>query len=140
MRQRVGCSVKPWRLGFTWRYGITPRERAFEPHAVLAGKRFAGFDDPALSTVGKDAWVGPYLTPGDHRGCLCDYVPAWLLEPADTSARVVVSEESPGMRGDRVLAELDDVAGRAGTHSQRTRDERDRMVTVQNQWLNREPG
>jgi hypothetical protein len=128
------------RLGFTWRYGITPRERAFEPHAALAGKRFAGFDDPALSTVGKDAWVGPYLTPGDHRGCLCDYVPAWLLEPADTLARVVVGEESPGMAGDRVLAELDDVAGRLGTHSQRTRDERDRMVTVQNQWLSRESG
>jgi hypothetical protein len=125
------------RVGFTWRYGITPRERGFHPHRELAGQRFEDFDDPKLATGPTTAWLGPYLHPGDHKGCMCDAVYTWMTEEADRESARVVGEESIAMHGDRVLAQLDDAAGRTGTHSQRNRDLRDRMVEVQTAWLER---
>lgn len=125
------------RIGFTWRYGITPRIRTFHPHYELAGKRFAGFDDPALRSTPETAWVGPFLHPGDHDGCMCDAVYSWMEPEADALAEVVAGQESGYMAGERLLAELDDAAGRRGTHSQRTRGERDRMVEVQRAWIER---
>lgn len=125
------------RVGFSWRYGITPRQRQFHPHRDLAGQRFEGFDDPALATGPTTAWLGPYLHPGDHNGCMCDAVYSWMTEDADRDAIRVIEPESPSMHGERVLAQLDDAAGRTGTHSQRTRDERDRMVEVQRAWVER---
>lgn len=125
------------RVGFEWRYGITPRERSFHPHRELAGGRFEGLDDPKLATGPALAWLGPFLHPGDHKGCMCDAVYTWMLDDADREAVHVVNEESPAMHADRVLAQLDDAAGRTGTHSQRTRDQRDRMVEVQTAWLQR---
>lgn len=124
-------------LGFTWRYGVTPRARAFHPHRELAGERFESYTDPRLVPPPAYAWLGAHMHPGDHSGCMCDFVPAWAVQEADSAARVVVGEESPAMHNDRVLAELDDRAGRVGTHSQRTRDERDRMVEVQQAWIER---
>jgi hypothetical protein len=126
------------RVGFTWRYGVTPRSRHFEPHFAIAGRRFEGYDDPALIPEPKYAWIGSHYKPGDHSGCMCDYVPSWALVEADDIAQSVIDEESGAMRGERHLAELDDAAGRTGTHSQRTRDQRDRMVAVQQKWLDRE--
>lgn len=125
------------RVGFTWRYGITPRERGFHPHRELAGQRFEDFDDPKLATGPATAWLGPFLHPGDHKGCMCDAVYSWMVDEADREAARVVGEESPASHGDRVLAQLDDAAGRTGTHSQRNRDLRDRMVEVQTAWLER---
>jgi hypothetical protein len=43
--------------------------------------------------------------------------------------------ESPGMVSDRLLAELDDAVGRRGTTAQRNRDERDRILAVQREWM-----
>lgn len=122
-------------LGFTWRYGITERERAFEPHLHLAGRRFTGFEDPELKPPPGYEWVGLHMQPGDHNGCMCDYVMAWAVDEADTVAAADVATETAGMRNERMLAELDDAAGRAGTTAQRTRDQRDAMVAVQQNWI-----
>jgi hypothetical protein len=124
-------------LGFTWRYGVTPRARAFHPHRELAGERFESYTDPRLVPAPAYAWIGPHMHPGDHPGCMCDFVPAWAVQEADTLAQAVIDPDTPGMHNERVLAELDDRAGRVGTHSQRTRDERDRMVEVQRAWIER---
>lgn len=124
-------------LGFTWRYGVTPRARAFHPHRQLAGERFETYTDPRLVPTPEYAWLGPHMHPGDHRGCMCDAVPAWAVGEADSAAAEVVGVETQGMRNERLLATLDDAAGRVGTHSQRTRDERARMVEVQRAWIER---
>jgi hypothetical protein len=68
---------------------------------------------------------------------MCDAVYSWMTEEADSEAARQVNEESGSMHADRVLAQLDDAAGRTGTHSQRNRDLRDRMVEVQTAWLER---
>lgn len=125
------------RVGFTWRYGITPRERQFHPHLELAGRRFDGFEDPALASTQASLWVGPYRYPGDHKGCMCDAVYTWMIDDADREAQRLVTEETGPMAAERLLAELDDAAGRTGTHSQRTRDERDRILEIQNAWVER---
>jgi hypothetical protein len=122
------------RVGFSWRYGITVRERQFHPHRELAGQRFEGFEDPALATDARYAWLGAFFNPGDHKGCMCDAVYTWMIDDADREAARLVNEETGAMASERLLAELDDAAGRTGTHSQRTRDERDRIVEVTNAW------
>ena len=124
-------------LGFSWRYGVTPRARAFHPHRQLAGERFESYTDARLVPTPENAWLGPHMHPGDHPGCMCDAVPAWAVGEADAAAHVVADTETPGMRNERLLAQLDDAAGRVGTHSQRTRAERDRMVEVQRAWIER---
>lgn len=124
-------------LGFSWRYGVTPRARAFHPHRELAGERFESYTDDRLVPEPRYAWLGPFMHPGDHKGCMCDAVPTWAVDEADVLAHGVITPETPGMHAERVLAELDDAAGRTGTHSQRTRDERDRMVEVQRAWIER---
>lgn len=124
-------------LGFTWRYGVTPRARAFHPHRELAGERFESYTDDRLVPTPENAWLGPHMHPGDHPGCMCDAVPAWAVGTADVLAHEVADTETPGMRNERLLAQLDDAAGRVGTHSQRTRDERARMVEVQRAWIER---
>ena len=124
-------------LGFTWRYGVTPRARAFHPHRELAGERFESYADDRLVPAPAYAWLGSHMHPGDHGGCMCDAVPAWALGEADSAAHAVITPDSPSMHSERVLAQLDDAAGRVGTHSQRTRDERDRMVEVQTAWIDR---
>jgi hypothetical protein len=124
-------------LGFTWRYGVTPRARGFHPHRELAGERFESYTDNRLVPAPRYAWLGPHMHPGDHRGCMCDAVPAWALGEADSAAAEAVAPESTAMHNERILAQLDDAAGRSGTHSQRTRDERNRMVEVQTAWIER---
>lgn len=124
-------------LGFSWRYGVTLRENTFHPHRALAGERFESFTDERLIPEPRYAWLGPFMHPGDHGGCMCDAVHAWAVDDADVLARGVIEPDTPGMHAERVLAQLDDAAGRTGTHSQRTRDERDRMVEVQRAWIER---
>lgn len=125
------------RIGFTWRYGITPRSNAFEPHLNLAGRKFEGFEDPALISPPAAEWVGTHLKPGDHAGCMCDTVYAWALDDADDIALMADLPDSPAAHSDRVLAGLDEAAGRTGTWSQRTTAERDRIVEVQRAWIER---
>jgi hypothetical protein len=128
---------KTQRVGFTWKYGITPRGRQFEPHRRLNGERFTDWDDERLTPPSEAAWIGPRMAPGDHTGCLCDYVPTWAVTPTVGMIAMEIEPESVGMGAERLLAELDDQAGRVGTTSQRTRDERDRILAVQRDWMER---
>lgn len=124
-------------LGFTWKYGITPRNRAFEPHLHIAGQRFESFADPALTPPPGYEWLGAKMKPGDHNGCMCDYIPSWAVDAEDLHSAVLRTNEPPAMRADRILAESDDRAGRTGTYAQRARDQRHHIESVQEQWLNR---
>jgi len=123
------------RVGFSWKYGITPRERQFEPHRQLNGHRFESWSDAGLATNAQTAWVGTHYAPGDHDGCLCDYVPTWAILETFGTIDQEIEPENVGSISDRVLAQLDDAAGRRGTHAQRNRDERDRILAVQREWM-----
>lgn len=70
--------------GFAWDYGPAHRSRPFHPHLRLDGRAFGNFDDAIL--VNPASWppFGHYL-PGDHDGCLCDFVPS-LVPPAGQGA------------------------------------------------------
>jgi hypothetical protein len=62
--------------GGRWVYGDAgARQRPFEPHELLDGVDFADWDDPVLTN--NDSWPPfPFLFPGDHDYCQCDYIPA----------------------------------------------------------------
>jgi hypothetical protein len=123
-------------IGFQWRYGITPRQKAFEPHRVLDGRRFTGWSDKGLATSGSTAWLGEHMRPGDHGGCMCDFVPVWAL-PAEAQrlADELEAPEPTSMQGERLLADLDRAAGRTGTTAQRTVEQRERIIAAQQRWL-----
>lgn len=109
-------------VGYTWVYGITLKADRFEPHWDLEGERFQGWNDPKLSTAGsRYSFVGPFYRPGDHQGCMCDYVPAWALPAyaAQVNERLRVPTEA--MAQLITLAEGDDRAGRTGTTAQHER-------------------
>jgi hypothetical protein len=117
-------------VGYTWVYGITLRPDRFEPHWDLEAERFEGWTDPKLATAGtRYTFVGTHFRPGDHEGCMCDYVPAWALPAyaAQVDERLRVPTES--MAQLIVLAEGDDRAGRTGTTAQH---ERQRWQEIQN--------
>jgi hypothetical protein len=60
--------------GYVWDYGPAMRTRPFEPHVDLDGVEFENFDDPVLSN--DEGWPPfAFYMPGDHDGCLCDFVP-----------------------------------------------------------------
>lgn len=60
--------------GYVWDYGPAMRTRPFEPHVDLDGTEFATFDDPALAN--DEGWPPfAFYMPGDHDGCLCDFIP-----------------------------------------------------------------
>lgn len=121
-------------LGYEWIYGITPVTRHFEPHFKLDGERFTGWTDPKLVPIEKFAWVGPHYTPGDHNGCMCDYMPTYALrEYAEVEAENAIETENA--RNDRILAESDDRAGRKGTTAQLQRDERERILKLRERYI-----
>lgn len=122
-------------LGFTWKYGVTPRARQFEPHRKLEGERLAGWDDERLIPSSEMSWIGPHYAPGDHDGCMCDYVPTWALSERRASVDEIANVETPAAHAVRVLAGMDDAAGRTGTTAQRDRATRDRIVELQQGWL-----
>jgi hypothetical protein len=124
-------------LGFEWAYGITAI-RHFEPHRKLDGQRFTSWADPKLATDTRYAWVGPIFTPGDHKGCMCDYVPAYAIAEREQSTAEELGPEPENARNDRLLAESDDAAGRTGTTAQAAREERNRIQELQRRWMSRE--
>jgi hypothetical protein len=69
-------------------------------------------------------------------GCMCDYVPAWAI-PQHRELVTELTEDTPAMRGVRILAELDDAAGRRATSAQRERGQRERILALQQGWLER---
>jgi hypothetical protein len=63
------------RQAYEWIHG--PSTRPFEPHLDLDGVQFANFDDDALSNA--EGWPeNAFFMPGDHQGCLCDFLPLYL--------------------------------------------------------------
>jgi hypothetical protein len=126
------------RVGFIWEYGITDgrRHAHFIPHLDLDGQRFTGWDDAGLKPDAAFAWVGDHYKPGDHKGCMCDYVWAWALDEHSAELQRQLAEpESPSMAGDRLLADLDQAAGRTGTTAQRAVATRERVLEAQRRWL-----
>jgi hypothetical protein len=59
----------------TWRYGLQTRRTNFDPHRALDGFKTDNKEDPRLRS--STAWLGvTHYFPGDHRGCLCRWVPS----------------------------------------------------------------
>lgn len=121
-------------LGFEWIYGITAI-RHFEPHQELDGRRFSSWKDPDLQTTERWAWVGPIFQPGDHKGCMCDYMPAYAIREYSETIADRLSEETENARNDRLLAESDDRAGRTGTTAQQARDQRERILSLRERYI-----
>lgn len=63
---------------WTWEYPPNPRQH-FEPHRELDGIEFSSWTDARLDAGADAAWIGPYLHPGDHQGCLCLATPIWSM-------------------------------------------------------------
>lgn len=61
---------------YQWIHGYS--DNPFEPHLALDGAIFSEFDDSALSIPPDAGWSAGYWTPGDHKGCSCDFMPMWL--------------------------------------------------------------
>lgn len=123
-------------VGYTWVYGITLRADRFEPHWDLEAERFQNWTDPKLSTAGgRYTFVGPYFRPGDHEGCMCDYVPAWALPAyaAQVDERLRVPTEA--MASLIVLAEGDDRAGRKDTTAQHERQRWQEIQELQSRFI-----
>lgn len=59
---------------YQWVYGVYPRSRPFEPHMALDGLVFNNFDDASLTNT--EGWPPvSHFVPGDHAGCVCDFMP-----------------------------------------------------------------
>jgi len=75
--QRVGLV----QAGFIWSYGDDLRD-TFEPHFVLDGREFSGWDDPGL--VNNEGWPAvSHFFPGDHDFCRCESVPIFRVTVVD---------------------------------------------------------
>lgn len=125
-------------LGYTWVYGITPQSRKFEPHWNLEGKRFEGWTDAVLSSAvldGRYAFVGPYFHPGDHSGCMCDYVPGYALPAYGAQVDAALRTPTASMAAIIKLAESDDRAGRKDTTAQHERDRWQEVQELQSRFM-----
>jgi hypothetical protein len=122
-------------VGYLWVYGITPLKRQFEPHAELEGIRFTSWADTKLTSPPGYQWVGPFLHPGDHAGCMCDAVPGYAVPDYAQQVRDRLTVPPPNMRDILALAESDDRAGRTGTTAQETRDHYLDIQTLQTRFL-----
>lgn len=125
-------------IGFEWVYGITDLDHEFEPHRDIEGLRFEGWKDPKLSTAldPRGAWVGPFFHPGDHQGCMCDYVPVFAIPQykADIESLQV---NSPGMQVEQRLADADRLAGRRNTVAVSNATERQHILELQQRFIDR---
>ncbi len=79
--------IRAWWSGYRWDYGdASTRARPFEPHRRLAGKAFARWDSPELANTDAE-WMGTLsLSPGDHVGCQCSFVPIVIQPTAEEAA------------------------------------------------------
>jgi hypothetical protein len=127
-------------VGYTWVYGITLQPDRFEPHWELEAQRFTGWTDPRLSTAGgRYGFVGPYFRPGDHEGCMCDYVPAWALPDYTAQVNERLRVPTDAMAQLITLAQQDDQAGRTGTTAQYERDRWQQVQQLQARFIQGEP-
>lgn len=128
-----------YEVGYTWVYGITTQDRRFDPHWDLEAERFAGWTDPKLATAGKYGdryvWVGENFQPGDHVGCMCDYVPAWALPAYAEQVADRLAVPTQDMANILALAAGDDAAGRTGTTAQEERARWQHIQQLQSRFL-----
>jgi len=122
-------------VGYLWVYGVTPLAREFPPHRDLEGERFTGWTDPKLTPDPRYKFVGDFYHPGDHRGCMCNYVPAYAVPAyaAQTAERLRVPSQPTQWLLD--LAARDDAAGRRGTTAQETRDQWQAIQDLQSRFM-----
>jgi hypothetical protein len=129
-------------IGLLWVYGPEPRN-TFHPHLALDDHRFNDLRDRRLTPPAGYEWLGSRMHPGDHLGCRCHVIPAWMfaenaatMEPETRRLLAqVTGEETLAMRQIRALAETDDAAGRTNTVAQQQRDQRDRIIRMRAEWL-----
>lgn len=128
-----------YEVGYTWVYGITTQDRRFDPHWDLEAERFSGWTDPKLATAGKYGdryvWVGENFQPGDHVGCMCDYVPAWALPAYADQVAERLAVPTQDMANILALAAGDDAAGRTGTTAQEERARWQHIQQLQSRFL-----
>lgn len=122
-------------VGYLWVYGVTPQARRFDPHWDLEGERFTSWADPKLHTDPRNAWVGPFYRPGDHRGCMCDYVPGYAIPEYAEQVDTALSVTTPATQDILDLAAQDDAAGRKGTTAQEVRDQHARVRELQARFM-----
>lgn len=80
----------PW-TGYTWIYGLAPRQTSFVPHAALDGETFEHWDSDVLSNGGDWPRVAHFF-PGDHRYCRCDFAPT-IGQATAASAYAATTQE-----------------------------------------------
>lgn len=98
--------------GYEWSYGPAYRAAPFEDHEALDGVQFANFDDEALSAVG--SWIPfDYFFPGDHDGCICDFIPIYTMA-VDTPAGDSSESDLSSLFSD--VSFLDTGEGEIATH------------------------
>lgn len=122
-------------VGYLWVYGVTPQSRKFEPHWELEGHRFTSWADPSLHPEPRYAWIGDFYRPGDHRGCMCDYVPGYAIPEYAGQVREKLAVIPQATQDILDLAASDDRAGRTGTTAQEIRDEHARIQALQRRFL-----
>jgi hypothetical protein len=125
-------------LGYLWVYGVTPQKRRFDPHWDLEGERFTSWSDAKLHPEPRYAWVGPFFRPGDHGGCMCDYVPGYAVPEYGTQVADRLRIPTAPTQELLNLAADDDKAGRRGTTAQEIRDQYNEMQALQSRFLNGE--
>lgn len=122
-------------VGYLWVYGVTLQSRKFEPHWELEGHRFTSWADPSLHPEPRYAWIGPFYRPGDHQGCMCDYVPGYAIPQYTGQVREKLAVIPQATQDILDLAAGDDLAGRTGTAAQEIRDEHARIQALQRRFL-----
>jgi hypothetical protein len=123
-------------LGYLWVYGVTLAPDNFIPHLDIEGIRFADWSDEQLDPPPGYEWLGDHMHPGDHGGCMCDYVPAYAVPKYGKQVSDRLKKPSTDMANIIMLAQMDDQAGRKNTNAQALRDQYDRIQKLQARFIN----
>ena len=123
-------------LGYLWVYGVTLAPDNFPPHLAIEGIRFADWSDPQLDPPPGYEWLGDHMHPGDHGGCMCDYVPAYAVPKYGQQVAQRLTKPSVDMSNIIALAQMDDQAGRKNTNAQQLRDQHARIQKLQARFIN----
>lgn len=123
-------------LGYLWVYGVTLAPDNFLPHVDIEGIRFADWSDKQLDPPAGYEWLGDHMHPGDHSGCMCDYVPAYAVPKYGKQVADRLTKPSVDMSNIIALAQMDDQAGRKNTNAQAMRDQWERIQKLQARFIN----
>jgi hypothetical protein len=123
-------------LGYLWVYGVTLAPDNFLPHLAIEGIRFADWSDEQLDPPPGYEWLGDHMHPGDHSGCMCDYVPAYAVPKYGKLVAQRLTKPSVDMSNIISLAQMDDQAGRKNTNAQAMRDQWERIQKLQARFIN----